>query len=102
MSDATGLYYDPLFLDHDTIDHPERPARVEACLRLLEESGVAARLERPPCRDATIDELARVHDPAYVDAIRRVSALGPVMVEPDTISNRGTYAAAVRAAGACL
>jgi acetoin utilization deacetylase AcuC-like enzyme len=34
--------------------------------------------------------------------MRRVGENGPVFVLPDTIANRGTYAAAVRAAGACL
>jgi acetoin utilization deacetylase AcuC-like enzyme len=101
MSDV-ALYYDPLFLGHDTLTHPERAARVEACLRLLEESGLADRLERPPCRDASPEELALVHHPAHIERMRRAGDQGPVMVLPDTIANRGTYAAAVRAAGACL
>jgi acetoin utilization deacetylase AcuC-like enzyme len=97
-----ALYYDPLFLGHDTLTHPENAARVEACLRLLEDSGIAARLGRPECRDATIDELARIHTTAHVERMRRVAARGPVFVLADTIANTGTYAAAVRAAGAVV
>jgi acetoin utilization deacetylase AcuC-like enzyme len=99
---GVALYYDPLFLGHDTLSHPESRARVEACLRLLEDSGLWQRLDRPECRDASEDELALVHQPAHIQRMKRVGEAGPVMVLPDTIANRGTYRAAVRAAGACL
>ena len=99
---GAALYYDPLFLEHDTLNHPESAARVLACLELLEASRLTGRLDRPPCRDATEAELARVHTPQHIARMRRVGEDGPVMVLPDTIANRGTYAAAVRAAGACL
>ena len=102
MAERVALYYDPLFLGHDTLGHPESAARLEACLGLLEESGLAARLEHPPCRDATEDELALVHSVGHVERVRRLGADGPVMVGLDTIANVGTYAAAVRAAGAVL
>jgi acetoin utilization deacetylase AcuC-like enzyme len=69
---------------------------------LIEESGLGQRLDRPPCRDATAEELMRVHGPEHIERIQRLSARGPLMVLPDTIANTGTYAAAVRAAGACL
>jgi acetoin utilization deacetylase AcuC-like enzyme len=101
MNDV-ALYYDPLFLGHDTVSHIESASRVEACLRLLEDSGVISRLNRPDCRDATVEELGRIHNPRYIESVRRIGERGPVMVTPDTIANRGTYAAAVRAAGACL
>jgi acetoin utilization deacetylase AcuC-like enzyme len=99
---GVALYYDPLFLGHNTLTHPENASRVEACLRLIEESGLAARLERPKCRDATEDELARIHTKAHIERMRRVGERGPVMVLADTIANTGTYAAAVRAAGSVL
>ncbi len=97
-----ALYYDPLFLGHDTLDHPESIARVQACLALLEESGLWGCLEHPLCRDATDDELARIHTRAHIEQMRHVGARGPVMLLPDTIANTGTFAAAVRAAGACV
>ena len=99
---GVALYYDPLFLGHDTLTHPENASRVEACLRLLGESGVAAHLERPDCRDATEEELARIHTKPHIERMQRVGERGPVMVLADTIANTGTYAAAVRAAGAVL
>ncbi len=102
MARRVALYYDSLFPRHDTLQHPERAERVTATLQLLEESGVAARLQRPPCRDATIEELARIHTREHIELMHMASQQGPVMLDPDTIANRESYAAAVRAAGACL
>ena len=100
---AVALYYDPLFLGHDTLTHPENASRVEACLRLIDESGLGARLQRPECRDATFDELT-AHPYARSRRTRtpRFGQRGPVMVLADTIANAGTYAAALRAAGAVV
>jgi acetoin utilization deacetylase AcuC-like enzyme len=99
---SVALYYDPLFLDHDTLSHPENASRVQACLQLLQDSGLAERLARPACRDASIEELARIHTNAHIERMQRVGERGPVLVLADTIANQGTYAAAVRAAGAVL
>lgn len=99
---GVALYYDPIFLGHDTLTHPENASRVEACLRLLEDSGLTARLERPDCRDATFDELARIHTEGHIERMQHVGDRGPVMVLADTIANTGTYAAALRAAGAVI
>lgn len=101
MSTA-GLFYDPLFLEHDTGDHPEKAARVTSCLQLLETSGLTKKLGHPACRDATEDEIALVHTPRLIELVKQASLVGPVMLDPDTIANKGTYAAAVRAAGACI
>jgi acetoin utilization deacetylase AcuC-like enzyme len=100
VTGPTALYYDPLFLEHDTLDHPESSARVQKSLELLDSAGVAESLARPPCRDATEEELLRIHTKGHLEQMRHVGARGPVMLLPDTIANTGTYAAAVRAAGA--
>src|ERR1700754_3342573 len=99
MPDSVALYFDQLFLGHDTLTHIESISRVEACLKLLEDSGVAARLERPACRDSTDEELGRVHSWRYIENMRHVGDRGPTMVGLDTIANFGTFPAALRAAG---
>jgi acetoin utilization deacetylase AcuC-like enzyme len=91
-----------LFLAHDTLGHPEAASRVEAAMHLLVESGVVSRLERPPCRDASEDEIARIHSRQHIAAMRYAADHGPAYVEMDTIANTGSFVAAVRAAGACL
>lgn len=99
---SVALYYDSLFLEHDTLNHPERATRVSTALQLLEASGLAAQLHRPESRDATEAELRRIHTREHIALVREASAQGPVMVDPDTVANLGSYAAAVRAAGACI
>jgi acetoin utilization deacetylase AcuC-like enzyme len=69
---------------------------------LLRSSGLVHRVELPPCRDATLEELALIHTPEHVRRVQRFGEHGPVMVLADTIANTGTYAAAVRAAGAVV
>src|SRR5581483_4727734 len=102
MSRDVGFLYDPLFLEHDTGSHPENAGRLRATMALLEESGVLGRLRRLDARDATPEELALVHDPRYVAAVRRAAAEGGGWADPDTLITPRSYDAAVRAAGAVL
>jgi len=59
-------------------DHPLKAARARACHDLLRASGVfergGARVVAPT--PATRDEVLRVHDAAYVDAVERLSGSG--------------------------
>ncbi len=71
-------------------------------MNLLRSSGLLERLEQPACRDATLEELMRIHTPEHVQRVAHFGDHGPVMVLADTIANTGTYAAALRAAGAVL
>jgi acetoin utilization deacetylase AcuC-like enzyme len=102
MPDSVALYYDPLFLSHDTGGHPENAGRIGACLDLLSTSRLLERLQQPPCRDATVEELALVHDRGYVEAMARFQTPRPAPVTVDTVASAGTYAAALRATGAVL
>ncbi len=73
MPAAVGLIYDPRFLDHDTGDvHPEQPARLNVILEALREEKLLDRMAPIPFRQATAEEIAMVHEPAYVELIRRV------------------------------
>jgi acetoin utilization deacetylase AcuC-like enzyme len=99
---SVALYYDPLFLEHDTMDHPERAARVSTCLQLLDSSGLLARLERPPCEDATDEEIGLVHTKELIELVKQAALAGPVLLDPDTVVNTRSYAAAARAAGAVI
>ncbi|MEX2247497.1 MAG: histone deacetylase [Dehalococcoidia bacterium] len=97
-----GFAYDALFLEHDTGEHPENPRRLTATMALLEESGILGRLRRVDARDATPDELALVHDPAYVEGVRRVAGRGGGWADPDTLITARSYDVAARATGAAL
>ncbi|MEK7861776.1 MAG: histone deacetylase, partial [Chloroflexota bacterium] len=60
------------------------------------------RLLTLPARDATMDEIARVHDRAYVEVVRETSERGGGGFDADTYLNVHSYAAAVRAVGGVL
>jgi acetoin utilization deacetylase AcuC-like enzyme len=93
-----ALFDDPLFRRHDAgPGHPERPARLDALragLRPLEE-----RLELLLPRDATRQELERVHSPRHLDAVA-ASEGRRVRFDADTQASPDSYRAALRAAGA--
>jgi acetoin utilization deacetylase AcuC-like enzyme len=99
---ATGFVYDPIFLQHDTGSHPENGSRMMATMSLLEECGLLAKLERVPVRAATPDELALVHDPRYVEGVRRAAESGGGWADPDTLITPRSYDVAASVVGGTL
>ena len=91
-------------LKHDMgAHHPERPARLTAIEDQLIASGVGQYLTRYEAPLATDEQLARVHPPDYVRAIRDAAPhAGTVHLDPDTAMNPWTLLAALRAAGAAV
>jgi acetoin utilization deacetylase AcuC-like enzyme len=85
-------------LEHDTGHHPEGPGRIPAIERELESRGWWGyrRVEAPEVEPRV---LQRVHPEAYVEGIRRLSERGGGALDPDTMASRGSYAAALHAAG---
>ncbi len=96
------LYADQRFTRHETGDHPERPARIERLMELVEQPEIAARLTRRPLRTITRDELLLVHEPAYLDRLEKFSADGGGKIDPDTIVAKESLAVAKDAAGTAL
>ena len=106
---ATVAYlYDPLFLQHGEtggthfLEHPEQPDRLQWTMALLEESGLLGRLRELTPRDATEDDLRLVHEPELIELVRHAGDLGLHWLDADTYVTPASYAAAMRAAGACL
>ena len=88
---------------HDTgVGHPERPARLRAALAGIEDAGLTDAVVALEPRRATIEELARAHDPSYVDALRSFCAAGGGHLDPDTVAGPGSWDTALLAAGAVL
>jgi acetoin utilization deacetylase AcuC-like enzyme len=83
--------------------HPERPARLTAIEDQLIASGLGNHLTRFDAPLATEEQLARVHPPEYVRAIREVAPTsGTIHLDPDTAMNPHSLQAALRAAGAAV
>ena len=77
---------------HPTGDHPERQERL--AVLLAEVPYVHAE------RSATAEELARCHDPRYVDLVRTTAS--PTWLDPDTICTPSSWEAATLGAGLAI
>ena len=100
MRNTIAVVDDPIFLEHaPPAGHPERPARLAAARKALETAALSARRVPFAPRDASDDELARVHTPAYVEALRRAEGWQGYL-DADTYCSPASVPAARRAAGA--
>jgi acetoin utilization deacetylase AcuC-like enzyme len=98
-----SLFTDRRMLDHLTPPkHPERPERLQAVLRHLERTGLAASCPAGNVRPATDAELERVHARDYVEHISSLEAKRVTQVESDTWVSSGSLLAARLAAGAAV
>ncbi|MDH5753552.1 MAG: histone deacetylase [Deltaproteobacteria bacterium] len=99
----TGLFYDPVFLSHDTGGHPENSGRLSAIMEALRTGGLLERLQAKTPRQAVMEELAPIHDPGYVRRVEEAALSGrPYLDTPDCVISEETYRVALHAAGAMI
>ncbi len=93
-----------LCLKHDMGEHhPECPARIHAIEDQLIASGLFGYLQHHEAPEATLEQLQRVHDAAYIESIKLAAPhQGSVDLDGDTTMNPFTYPAALRSAGAVI
>jgi len=94
---------DERFAEHRPgVGHPERPARLEAVRRGVEDAGLRDAIAVVEPRAATDDELALVHDRRLIAALDRFAEGGGGAIDADTSMSGGSMVAARLAAGAGL
>ena len=99
----TGLFYDPIFLRHDTGTHPENAGRLSAIVDKLKEGGLVNRLEHRTSRLATEKEVSRVHGLEYMRHVEEAALTGRGFLDtPDNVLSEETFTVALHAAGALL
>lgn len=96
----TCVYYHPLFLRHETGDHPENKSRLVAVKRAFEESDLDLEWVAP--EPAPLEVVARVHDLDYVGSIKQMAEAGGGRLDWDTVVSPDSYQAALLAVGAGL
>jgi acetoin utilization deacetylase AcuC-like enzyme len=117
MPTRVALIDDDLFLQHEApAGHPERAARLLAARRGVEASQWVSRAAGPSTadpstagssvlrlapRDASLDELNRVHGAAYLEDLQRIAGRFGSLDE-DTFFSPQSLAAMLRAAGGSL
>ena len=89
---------------HDTgWGHPEHVGRLVAIMRALRNDvELFQHVTHLEGRHATPAELALVHDPEYVESIRRIAEQGGGRLDNDTVASEGSWAAATAGAGCLL
>ncbi len=98
-----AIVRDALYTRHSNGDgHPERPERLQAIDAALQAAPFGNRLRDVAARDATAEELARVHDAAYIERIAETDGRSFSMLDADTGAAPESYRAALRAAGGAM
>jgi acetoin utilization deacetylase AcuC-like enzyme len=97
----TLLYRDPLFLQHDTGLHPERPQRLVAVMQALERAGLIERCKAGSYTPLTPAQISAIHTPDVVEIVRRAAEAGGGRIESDTVVSPASYSVGLAAAGAC-
>lgn len=101
---TVGLYYDKRFLDHDTGQgHPERPDRLRAVVKHLNEQGVWDKLEHPEFASADRKTIELVHKAEYVDRLEQACKDGKPFIDvPDSAISEESARIAYLMAGAAI
>jgi acetoin utilization deacetylase AcuC-like enzyme len=82
--------------------HPERPSRLVAVMEGVDALGPELEVVSPAVAEASVEELARVHDPGYLTRLAAFCAEGGGDIDADTYARPDSWTAARRAAGAGL
>jgi acetoin utilization deacetylase AcuC-like enzyme len=102
--DQVGLVLDDVYLRHDTGEFAyENAGRVKAIRTAIEETGLLPRLHRIAPRRAETDWLETVHDPEYIDIVKKDVAGGARQLSTGhTLISRDSYDVALWAVGGVL
>jgi len=92
----------PECLAHETGAHPESAARLNAIWDALQAAPLPLHVTWPTPVPATVEQIARVHRPGMIEAVRALCARGGGMIGLDTVASRRSYDAALVAAGATI
>jgi acetoin utilization deacetylase AcuC-like enzyme len=97
-SRSTAVVVDPRYRDHrGPPGHPERPDRLLAVGAAIDSR--ADRLEALAPREATPEEILRVHSREYLDVVTAACRSAPVHLDPDTFVSETSDLVARLAAG---
>jgi len=97
----TILYSDPLFLKHDTGQHPENADRLRSITALLEKTGLAKRCSHGKYTPLSEETVGKLHAPKLVAQVKQVAEHGGRRLDVDTVVSPDSFTVALAAAGAC-
>ncbi len=98
----TLFYYNPLFLEHDTGQHPEHANRLRQVMGRLQASDFFSDLTKPEWSPVSAEQLLQVHTSDTLDGIQRFIERGGGKIEADTVvSSMSLEAAKIGSGAAC-
>lgn len=97
---GTGIVYHPIYLEHDTNDHPERKERLTAILERIKLEDLLVEYIAP--EPATINQIATIHGRRYIDQVKAICEHGGGYLDIDTVLSKASYDAALTAAGGAI
>ena len=95
----TILFTDPIFLEHDTGQHPEKPERLRSVTAKLAAQKLDQACAKGEIAVASQEQLLRVHSAGHIGRVERFCQDGGGRIEADTVCSRRSFEVAVRAAG---
>ena len=99
-SPTTLVFRHPAFAGHDTRPHPENPDRIRAIEAELARRNLLADRPEPVWAPAMEEQITRVHDPALLTTLEKITRVGGGWIDADTTVLPDSLAAARLAAGA--
>ena len=99
----TGLYTNPIFLEHNTGQHPENANRLRAILDKLESDKLMGKFKVEAGRTATSAEIKMLHTEKLISEVETASESGAQTLHTrDCVISAQTYNASMHAVGSVL
>ena len=84
---ATGVVWDPAYLEHVTDEgHPDHPRRLKPLYHRLKELAVRNQFVSIVPSEATEEEILLVHSPAYLAKVRATAGQAASALSADTLT----------------
>ena len=95
-----GLIYHPIYLLHETGEHPEKKERLTAILNKIKSEELDCDLTTP--EPASVEQIAAVHGRRYIEQVQAICQQGGGYLDMDTVLSSQSYEAALMAAGGTM
>ena len=95
-----GLIYHPIYLLHETGEHPEKKERLTAILNKIESEEIDCNLITP--EPASVEQIAAVHGRRYIEQVQAICQQGGGYLDMDTVLSSRSFEAALMAAGGAM
>ncbi len=98
-----GIVKDPIYIEHDPGSyHPESPQRLVSVYNMLQGKDMENLFEEISPRKAQREEIELIHKSSYFDRVAATEGLSSSYLDPDTVTSKRSFEAALYAAGGLL